>query len=583
MMFLLIVIFMCLVIVIGLFTLLYVYQQKTSKDIGKTLKDKHFVPKTFVINLNTRKVVTFNLTNLEERTTIMYPKFLDMFDKQHTEAVKKWIEGLVDNPNSDELADEDLICIANEAIIKKSKRIHLTKVLIKCTHVDHKNKKIYLDIYTLRNSPTAHITKKNQYVERTNIYPIDVITKEYHLNTYNRGALFIINFSIQDVENPSVIDYARFRYIVMDSLNKQHDNMKYKFFDTGNVEQLTFIDLHNDLTKDRIKKYIKVLKGYIEAAIEVCGYTTKLDYHIFGSFVNQLPAKLTDALAIFERFMSLEKDDVKKYNLYEKNDNSFLFSSEGYAYEIDKLLKYQALIVQYRPIVELSGGKVTEMGYMSFVKPSARTIFKSIEEIKKFVILYEKQEDFLTIFLKLTLDNFIKERDKSGKPYALFIDIDFDAINIISDVFDNLKMTEKSSIVFSFKSSELMDNEDDGILMGKLRNLKSKGYDIALETNSNDYVLQNTTYGLFDYFIFNTDFGTNLKINSTDFLRAHQFLDRLVKYGVPIISSDAPNMQTIDLFYKAGITYFSSDAISPKSFVIKSIDKKVIKRLTSNK
>ena len=135
------------------------------------------------------------------------------------------------------------------------------------------------------------------------------------------------------------------------------------------------------------------------------------------------------------------------------------------------------------------------------------------------------------------------------------------------------------SIVLCFESSEFIDSEDDLDLLKKLKLLQEKGYELALFTRSDDYILKSKTYAIFDYFFFNSEVESNVKYNSASFLKAHRFLDKIVKYNAIIVSYDAPNMQAIELLVKSGIEYFSSDALSPKSSMLLPFDKKLSKKL----
>ena len=72
-----------------------------------------------------------------------------------------------------------------------------------------------------------------------------------------------------------------------------------------------------------------------------------------------------------------------------------------------------------------------------------------------------------------------------------------------------------------------------------------------------------------------------VKENNRIRLSLYALIESLLKYNRPIIATDLEGWQAVELIIKSGITYISSDAVSPSNDMLLPIEKKKLEKLTA--
>lgn len=529
---------------------------------------------SFVIDYKNQTTSCFDLKNLKSNYKTSFEAFLGLFEKDERTVLRNWLFDLIDSAAPFSNEDDKNVILVN--IISKNNRKKKNKrTILRCRGVDKNRKIIYLDGEFLLNTPFNFTTEKGKKIIKNNFYSLDQIKNLYDTNYFLKGTFYVIQLNKKKNTNDEFFNYAAIKYLIIDSLNKLYNNSLLYFFFSKKANEICFIDTH-DISEYQLPKKIHVIQTLIDEVLEIKGYANSFEYYVYASFLSDLSKNFDNSYDIFVKLESIEKDERKKYSIYKKEQKKFLNFDDGYKNEVIRIIRNQKIDVKFRPIAHIANKRVVNIGYMTFINP-VDTIFTSFNELKKYVTLNNLDKELFSLIIRKVLPTFSSEKDNSQQ--KLFLSIKIDQVSFAMKNLAHFSGVSEISIVLCFESSEFIDSEDDLDLLKKLKLLQEKGYELALFTRSDDYILKSKTYAIFDYFFFNSEVESNVKYNSASFLKAHRFLDKIVKYNAIIVSYDAPNMQAIELLVKSGIEYFSSDALSPKSSMLLPFDKKLSKKL----
>jgi len=127
----------------------------------------------------------------------------------------------------------------------------------------------------------------------------------------------------------------------------------------------------------------------------------------------------------------------------------------------------------------------------------------------------------------------------------------------------------------------IIDFEDDLTYIHTIKNIQTKGYECGIIITQNDYTLKDSTYNLFNYFIFDLSSITTIKSNSREFMNLHSNLEKFVKFNKPIVCINVYSWAIMELLIKSGINYVSSKEINGGSTLLLPLEKKAERKLTT--
>ena len=87
-----------------------------------------------------------------------------------------------------------------------------------------------------------------------------------------------------------------------------------------------------------------------------------------------------------------------------------------------RLVRIQGVESYFRPVIHIANKRVVVTGYMSFLKLD-KSIFKDMEEFKKYAKLYEMEKDYFSLCIRKILPRFISEKENSLQKLILEINI----------------------------------------------------------------------------------------------------------------------------------------------------------------
>lgn len=559
-------------LIIGIYFFVDSFNEKKYK---KKINDYHNSTFSFVIDQKNQIVKAFNIRKLKHLTSLSLEDFIATFEPESQTNVRNFLFDLIEVSGTNYDPENNNNVLSCDTLVKTKNKEKLIRTILFCRNVDVNKKLIYLDGEYLFNTPTDNINKKGKRLSKSNFYQIDDIKRKYDENHFSKGTFYIIEISKKINTNYEFYNSDFIKYTIIDYINKLPNNSSLHFFFTDNNKEIGLIDTH-ELNEYQLPKRIQKIQNFINEILEIKGYSNYFEYYIYVSTINNLGHIFQKAYETFQKLEKLDKDEKRYYTIYKSEQKNVLNFDEGYKNEVNRIIRSQGLSIRFRPIVHIANKRVINIGYMSFMTP-VNSIFTTYNDLKKYASINNLDKELFSLTIRKTIPTFASEKDNASQ--KLFLPVKLDQIQFILKNLAHFSGVNEVPIVLCFESTEFIDVEDNFEIMRNIKTLSEKRYELGLFTNSDDYILKSKTYGLFDYFLFNSELEPNIKVNTTTFLKAHRFLDKLVKYNATIISYNAQNMQAIEILVKSGVEYFSSEAISPKSQMLLPLDKKICKKL----
>ena len=501
--------FLVLAIILGVQRAL---ERKNMEKMSKKLN----VSSTYVIDIQNQKVRYFNLRYLKKQSKMSFVEFLNGFSSEDQNKVKNWILGLLEKPFNAEDNPEEYTYLC-DAVVKSEKKKTHSKCIMSCYFINFDKKVLYLEYELLLDIPTEYATKTKNV--RNKVYhQLGEVKKLYDENKFSKG--FVADIQISKIPNKT----SQYN----DSAIMAHvTNAIYKIINV-NTDYLSFTNKDNELfivtnrsySAYQLTRFTLALREEISEFLETKGFSEFYDFYIISSFVSELNDNFDNSYAKLQKYFALDRDEKRKYTIFTAEKDNKFDIEQNYKTEINRIIRNQLLDVTFRPIAHISKKRLVNTGYMSFVTPT-NTVFTSVDEIIKLAKMYDQDKEIFSLIVRKIIPTFINEKDSNNQ--KLVIDITIDQINYAIRSIPHFVGISDTYLILCFKSKNLIDIENDEDIMKGIKNLKDKGYEIALYIESTDYVLKQSTYAMFNYFFFNPLFEASIKANSTHFLKAHQY------------------------------------------------------------
>lgn len=548
------------------------FDWKISKKNKEIINHRYNMSQNIIVDFFNQEVRIVSLKNLRKSFKLSLVEYLNLFEQSEQNVIKNWMQGLLDGSIDPDI-DENMVKVADSFVDFDNKK-SIIKTLILCTYIDKSKKTLFFESELLLNTPADTIGKNNKRNESKYYYELSEIKNKYDKGAFSKGCLFEIRLiKKENILSTYNVDFIK--VIILDAIYKVLSKNNAFFYFTNNKMELCLID-DRSITNFMLPRYVNQIKEKISEILEIRGYLNNFDFYIVSGLISDLDKNYDNSYLVLEKYFNLDLDYKRKYFIYKPDHEGKLDLEQSYRTEINRLIRNQNLEVYFRPLVHIANKRVINMGYLSFVKP-VNTIFKDLDEIKKFAKMYDLDKDLFSLIIRKIIPTFINEKENVTQKLAIKVSVD--QIGYATRSIPHFSGISNAYLILCFDSKELIDLEDDEDLMRGIKNLKDKGYEIGLYLTSNDYVLKRSTYSIFDYFFFNALLPNNVKVSSQEFLKAHQYLEKLIKFDAIMVGIEGLNMQSIELLVKSGLEYFSAECISPKSPMLLPLDKKISRKL----
>ncbi|MCQ2798349.1 MAG: hypothetical protein MJ220_00490 [Bacilli bacterium] len=571
----LIVVLLILVALLGLIISLIVGQtlgRRGDRTFEKDVKHASFTARIIRVNMKEKLVTFFNMYTMRKVRNVRLDDYISSFAMSDQQAVRDWFEAIIENRNTGQYLEAGVI-------FKKEKKSFPS--FLKLYKVDYNLGIIHLESHLIRYSAS----EQNKEIPLASISDFG---EELAKNGTERGMTFCFTLAPKSSNNDP-IDIDKFRNNLSVEVVSRFKKILSNFSKGKNkliqVSANEFVICNFDMMErtQAISFALKVInklnrdmndsrkKKKNEPLYEVrCGVVEN----------KEVPGGSNEIISSAKYISNSQFSTMTSLGFYEKDDESSqpFDDTEECKTEISKIVKNKKFSDVFRPVFSIKN-RATR-GYLTKTIP-VNTPFDSIDDMKNYAA---RAKESLTLFSAIVKDScgrFIAERG-NDEALEIYLPTTVAEIPSIIKAMPKMKKAKEANLFFLFREADIFsviskDGMDD--VYRKFDDLRNKGYRITLTLEDKNLLLNDRLYSLSDaFFVDFSDTGseqTGTRIRS----KISAVVDKLVKFGRPIVASNLSTWLAIEMVVGAGIEYISSDAFASYDDNLKPISKKSLDKL----
>ena len=243
-----------------------------------------------------------------------------------------------------------------------------------------------------------------------------------------------------------------------------------------------------------------------------------------------------------------------------------------------EVIKENLIRPSFRSIICLENNEIKIYGYQVKFKVLYDK-FKSLDDLKKDAKINNNTKEIFSLCLKTAIPSYLTFRENFFT--KLYIPINLNEIQYALLSIPYVERSNQAHLVFVLDINEFLDLEDLTPAINIIKDVQRKGHEVAVRCINGGFKIKTELGQVIDSFFVDLNLEENVKADSKSYIASHPFLDRLYQFHKPIIEVNAKSFSEVELLYRSGLTYFSSDAIQGYTEMIDKLDKKIIKKLTN--
>ncbi len=539
--------------------------EKKNEKYKRALSEQSNSVRIFIIDVKNNLVRFFNSSSLNRVRNWSLGEFYSQFPNSEQRKVIDWVNALVDP--STEAPDY----LETDVQVNGTKKQYFS--LLQVENIDTKKQVIHMQSYLLKY---MHSGKNSNYNSaKYGLSTIKDLSSSFPSNK-RKGFTACFRFQykkIQDKDKPidplifSQLKNAIFPFVDSRSFLLQCSENDLVVSDIRINEKMKSLYLINSIINS-INKYLSLngLLSTVEMRVGVVEHK---------KFVGTAEDVVNQAV----RTAQIAYDDSPILLWYEKGRESLNpLNDASYRTEVERIINEKKLSYFFRPIYSVDSGKV--IGYFTKAEPKD-TYFGSMSELKDYASRTDDSSALFSTLAKNTLPIFINER--KDETQALFYPVRTEERGYMLTTFARLSKAKQSHIVFLFEESDIKSHfypTDPDAIIDDMRSIKAKGYETALFLNEGELGLPSQVYTAFDYFVCGFAFaGSASEMDTKIRSQLHALVEKLLKYGKPIIATDIEGWASLELLVRSGLKFISSESFAPFDQMILPIPPKSIKRV----
>lgn len=525
----------------------------------------------YVLNVQKQTARYFNVMAPSELTPeLPLTEFYARFPREEQTRVMGWVNDLIDDDKGDV---PDFFEI--DTSVQKGKRTYFS--MLEVDSVNREEGIIHLQSYLLKslvghakNSVEAHGFSSSKQFEES----LASASKRKGISIVAR----VSYRSIQRKDEPmsplvmNQIKNVLFPYVV---------NRRQLLRLDENTMMLA--DFHLNPKPEGLR-LAKALGSAISRYLSLNGYVSKIDYRILA-----IEHRLFnyDAAAILESGKKASEyafAEPNKVIVYEKGHEAAIpfGDSSSYHTEVERIIHENKVSVKFRPIYDVKKEKV--FGYLSDARP-INTYFDSMGDLYDYARKTGEDRGLFSMILRNTVPTYVSELRIPDAHLFLRAHLEDRAFMLSS--FARFKDAPKTNAVFLFDEDDVrahFDPNNPDAVMENMREIKAKGYQVAIFLKNAELSLPSNVYSAYDYFVCGFGFAGNAtsmdaKIRS----KLHSLVEKLLKFKKPIIASDIEGWDAIEIIVRSGLSFISSDAFAPYDPMLNPPTSKSIRKIRDMK
>ena len=548
-----------IVIIVTLITFLIL--QFSQKKFISDIDNASNTLRIYVVDVKNDNVSYFNSSQLTSRKSSSITSFYNQFESREREKLISWVGELLENKDANKFLEVKVFI--------KVKKTYVSS-LLQVQKIDYKKQIIYLESRLLKFSSKSH--KKGEHHQ--------FITKEMFaknvLSNNGKGCTFCFNFfnKLTKTSEFSRLAYVDIKNIftsfisdtIMMTEHQYGQLIVTNFSISAKVDQFAFIEQ----VKNKINRFL-----LIESFADEIDYTIGvIQNQVYFRDVNNL---IKNVLALSE----LAKDEEQNIMFFSDKNEFNDDSVQHYRTDVETIIQDNKLGYYFQPIFNFDKNRI--IGYQNSVVP-IDSYFKNIDDLKLYALRTEDDKGLFSTIVKNAISKFVQEKDDPS--LSLFLPISYNEINFVNRSLGHIPGVENAKIVLVLREKDLTNiPEDEGqeSFIAAARSFKSKGYALALEIDDDVLTLSPAIYSLFDYF--NLSISSHLqKKNAGSQLPSFQgLIEKLLHYQKPLVATNVPTWDLVELVYKLGVSIICSDAIAQPEQNIMPLSRKTLTKIRNLK
>lgn len=535
----------------------------SNKKYNQAIDDSSNTLRVFVVDVKNDCVSYFNSSYLRKRKTTSITAFYNQFQSQEREKLISWVGDLLDN-------HENVQKFLEIRVYIKTKKINVPSIL-QVVKIDNKKQLIYLESHLLKFSEKTHKKGEHHLMVNKEVFARKILTSN------GKGSTFCVNFFNKTTKTN---DFSRLAYVDLKNIltSFASESIIVTEHDFGKIIIANF-DAINKLGQFA---FIDLIKAAINRFLLIESFADEIDFTI-GVIENQVHFRDVNGLSKNVLALSeLAKDDERQI-LFFSDNKSISIEDKGQQYrtDVETIIQDNKLDYFFQAIVDFDRKHI--VGYKASAIP-IDSYFKNIDDLKNYALRTEDDKELFSTLVKNSISRFVQE--KNDQNLQLFLPISYNEMNYVNRSLGHTSGVSEANIVLVLKERELnlipADYGEEGFI-NAIRSFKSKGYSVALEIDDDVLTLSPKLYSLFDYF--NLSVASHIsKKNAGSKLPSFQgLIEKLLHYQKPIVATDIPSWEIVELVYKLGVSIICSDAIALPEQNIMPLQKKIITKIKNLK
>ncbi|MCQ3034912.1 MAG: EAL domain-containing protein [Bacilli bacterium] len=545
------------------FLITFLVYKKQTRIAKVDFKETKNSLRVFVLDIKNGECLSFNRSNLSRKKRSSITEFYNEFPSEEREKLILWIGSLLDpNTNEDQYLDINVL-------VNKNKKKYFSMLLVE--KIDLEKQIIHIDSYLLK-----YMTKHNMSTNGTHLFMTkDRFTKVIRDSKQNKGITFCLNFyNLRPHYNNHELThlaFTRVKDLLLPYISKEVIMHEYS------DHQILISNLPIN-TRYASIQFTNTLKNEISKLLTLYSLSDILGFNVGAIenklFKNDVDTLINNVVSIAE----IGKEDNEFIIWYQQGMKLEDMADSQYRTEVERIIRDKKLNYLYRPIYNTTGEEI--LGYESIVKP-VDTFFDSLTELKRYAAKTEDDKELFSTISRNAISRFICEMNKVN---TIFFPVSFQETLYIFRTFGHIQDIKNANVVVKFDEQEFVDlptGQEDAII-NHLRQLKSRGYEVAMELNDSQLTLPHEVYAMADYFIIDASFiGDKSQNDAKSITLLHGLIERLLPFKKKIITINIANWSAVELVMKLGIEYISGEIIGPSDQMVLPLSPKSIKKISA--
>ena len=544
-------IYALIVVIIGILLILFVLifwaiSQYSNTHYYNYIKNSMNSIRSVVIDWNKQEVRFFNRSRLRYVRTIPLERYYWQFSKKDARKLNDWfIELLKKNSKVDKSAEVDV-------------RLHRTRryfhSLLDVTNVDYEKKMINIDSYLFLKSSRYRLKFDSQSKLK-----LSIGSKGYTANF----AFYWYNHAGAKVPLSRLL-FAQLKEVTADMISSHNKEL----IDTGS-NQFAIVDFKitdpnaalNDIHKinNQMRKFLEI-NGKLERVSISIGL-------VYNSYYKSNARRILDKAKDMSEIASSKNTLIITYTKRMKNN----LEEDKFDTEIEQVIKKKQITYNFESIYNVRRERV--IGYIVLPTPK-ETSAETMAELYSRALKTGENQQLLNVIVKDSTAAF-----NSGEPRdaILFRHLRFGETENFLSLLKGASHSVNQAVIFDEYDISYSSNEDKEFI-NKIKKYQERKIDVCLALSDKSLILDHKIYALFDYFFVYTNDDKHKRDESTN-LAIRTIIEKLMKYGKPIILANVDAWSTIELFIRSGVEYVASSAITPISTDLLDVPTKIKSRI----